>query len=598
MSSLLTCTALYKSFGSRDILEGLSLSILENERIGMIGPNGAGKSTLLKIFAGLDTPDRGEVSRRKGLRLAYLPQDETFPEHASLRSILEKALFIDALSDNERLARIGKVRSIVGLSDLEQTAGTLSGGWRKRLAIAAELLREPELLLLDEPTNHLDLDGIAWLERFIRTADYSFVVVSHDRVLLESVASRIVEVDRIYPQGSFSVDGNLSRFLEKRDEYLQGISRYEESLRNKVRREIEWLRRGPKARSTKAKGRIQEAGRLITELQEAEGRSAQQGIADIDFVESGRKTKKLLSAEDICKNFGGKPLFHKLSFLLSPGARIGIIGANGSGKSTLLKILAGTLEPDSGQILRAPDLKVVSFEQNRDSLNRNSSLIRALSPDSDAVQYRGRSFHVAGWMKRFLFRPEQLDMPVRSLSGGEQARLLIAKLMLQPADVLLLDEPTNDLDLGTLEVLEESLEEFPGALLLVTHDRFMLDRISKRVLALDGKGNSCFFASYSQSEDFLAVAREEKKSMARPKALSSTNNNEKRLSHKEQRELAAVERRITELELENQSIKEKLANPEIVSEGELLQELCRTLHQQETELERLLTRWSELESRK
>ena len=309
------------------------------------------------------------------------------------------------------------------------------------------------------------------------------MVVSHDRYFLENVARRMLELDRAYPEGSSQVEGTYSDLLERRDEVRRNQAEYQETLANRARREVEWLRRGPKARGTKAKARIQEAHRLLDELAGGQGaRAVGRHRGGIDFAASGRKTKKLLSAEGLAKTFDGRPVFAGggVDLLIRPGSRLGVLGPNGSGKTTLLSMLAGELEPDAGEIERAQFLKTVLFEQSRETLDRSVSLRRALAPEGDSVLYEDRSIHVASWAKRFLFRAEQLDTPVSRLSGGEQARILIARLMLRPADLLILDEPTNDLDIPTLEVLEESLLEFPGGLVLVTHDRYLLDRVSAR----------------------------------------------------------------------------------------------------------------------
>jgi ATP-binding cassette subfamily F protein uup len=356
------------------------------------------------------------------------------------------------------------------------------------------------VLLLDEPTNHLDLEGILWLETAIQAARAS-LVVTHDRYFLERVATQMVEVNRVYPQGAFQVSGNYSEFLEKREDFLEAQAKQKDALATKVRREIEWLRRGPKARTGKSRARIDSAGRLIEEFSAATARS-RTGTAKIDFTASDRKTKRLIEAEGIGKTLGGRRLFENLNLVLSPGVRIGLVGANGSGKTTLLKLLEGAIQPDEGDHPARRPVRIVSFAQDRGAhLDPDTSLRRTLCPEGDMVIYRDRTIHVAGWAKRFLFRDDQLDMPVSRLSGGERARVMIARLMLTTADVLLLDEPTNDLDIPTLEVLEDSLLDFPGALVLVSHDRYLLDRVSTMVIGLDG-GAGGVFADYSQWEAF------------------------------------------------------------------------------------------------
>ncbi|HEY0511937.1 MAG TPA: ABC-F family ATP-binding cassette domain-containing protein, partial [Thermoanaerobaculia bacterium] len=497
---LLSCDSVGKGFGARPLFERLSFGISEGDRVGLIGPNGSGKSTLLKILAGLEEPDSGTLSLRRGVRMGYVPQDPEFPTGKTVEEVLVEGLADDPAEDYEKAVRVSIALGRAGFNDPEQAVDILSGGWHKRLAIARALARNPDVLLMDEPTNHLDVEGILWLEDLLQTEPLAYLVVSHDRYFLENVASRMLELDLRYPEGLFQAQGSYSDFLEKRDEVLRNQAEYQASLANKVRREVEWLKRGAKARTTKAKGRIQEANRMISELEEMKARTgaAAGARAGIDFNATDRKTKKLLVAEGIAKSFGGRRIVKGLDLKLTPGTRLGLIGPNGSGKTTLLSLLDGTLEPDAGTIQRADWLRTVRFEQSRETLDKTLSLRRALAPEGDSVIYQDRAIHVAAWAKRFLFRAEQLDTPVSRLSGGEQARILIARLMLRPADLLILDEPTNDLDIQTLEVLEESLEEFPGALVLVTHDRFMLDRVSTEIIALDGKGAARSFASVLQ----------------------------------------------------------------------------------------------------
>ncbi len=334
------------------------------------------------------------------------------------------------------------------------------------------------MLLLDEPTNHLDLDGILWLEKLLVSSRLlAYVVISHDRAFLDRVANRVVEVAPHYPGGTFISAGSYTTFLEKRAEYLEARTQYRDSLANRVRRELEWLGRGPKARTTKSQARIDETERLMADLAQvrSELNTSQAGI---ELTGSGRRTKRLVVASGVHKTLGGRELFNDLDLVLQPGQRLGVVGANGSGKSTLLKFLAGWLESDSGVIRRAHQLQVAYFDQDREHLDQTLSLRRALAPEGDTVLYRDREVHVVTWARRFQFRDDQLDQPVSELSGGEQARIHIARLMLRPADLLLLDEPTNDLDIPTLEVLEASLPDFPGALVLVSHDRYLLDRVS------------------------------------------------------------------------------------------------------------------------
>ncbi|HTO12411.1 MAG TPA: ABC-F family ATP-binding cassette domain-containing protein, partial [Candidatus Binatia bacterium] len=494
---LLSCEAVSKSYGARSLFDSLSFGLFEGDQAGLVGPNGSGKSTLLKILAGLVAPDRGTRTLRGGVRVGYVPQDPEFPSAGTVGAVVLAALA--HVEEDERPGRLALALGRGGFADGSAAMETLSGGWKKRLAIARELAAEPDILLLDEPTNHLDVEGILWLEDVLGGCARAFVVVSHDRYFLEHVATRMLELNRAYPDGLFETDGAYSEFLARRDEFLRGQAAYEDALANTVRREIEWLRRGAKARSTKARGRIKEAGRLIDELDDRRARGVT-ATAGIDFSASQRRTRRLLATRGLTVSRGGRRLVAGLDLVITPGTRVGLIGPNGSGKTTLLDVLAGARPPEAGEIERAERLRIVRFEQQRGGLDPAQSLRRALAPEGDAVTWQGRSVHVASWAKRFLFRPEQLEVPVGRLSGGEQARILIARLMREPADLLILDEPTNDLDIPTLEVLEDGLAEFEGGLVLVTHDRFMLERVSTVILALDGAGGAGTFADYAQWE--------------------------------------------------------------------------------------------------
>jgi ATP-binding cassette subfamily F protein uup len=590
---LLSCESLTKQFGSRPLFEDLSFTVSEGDHVGLVGPNGSGKSTLLKIMAGAEEPDSGTRALRKGVRVGYVPQDPVFAPGKSVEEVLLDALKDDVtLDEHEKFARVGVALGKSGFLDGEAKTDTLSGGWRKRLAIAHELVREPDILLLDEPTNHLDVEAILWLEGLLRTEPEAFVVVSHDRYFLENVAKRMLELNRAYPNGLLQSEGTYSDLLQKRDEVLANEAAYQETLANLVRREVEWLRRGAKARTTKAKARIQNAERLIEELDEGRDR-AMTFNADIDFTASQRKTKRLWSGKGLAK----RQLFSNLDVLLTPGARLGILGPNGSGKTTLLRVIIGDLEPDAGSVEKAEGLRVVYFEQNRESLDPNVTLKRALAPEGDSVIYRDRPIHVAGWAKRFLFRTEQLETAVSRLSGGEKARIVLARLMLQPADLLVMDEPTNDLDIPTLDVLEESLLEFPGALVLVTHDRYLLDRVSTRILALDGKGGTEYFADYAQWE----VSRAAKPVREKPQTPEARSQpappKTKRLGYLEQREFDAMEANVLAAEERLALAKQRAEDPSIAADAHALQQRYAELSAAQAEVDRLYARWAELEAK-
>ena len=616
MPPILNAQSITKQFGAKPLFQNISLTVEEGDRIGLIGPNGAGKSTLLAILAGQLEPDSGELAVRKRARAAYVPQDSRFAPGLSVRQVLEAALAAAHVNESEREGRLRELSGRAGFADLNAEAAALSGGWRKRLAITEALVCEPEVMLLDEPTNHLDLAGIEWLEELLTSSSFAAVTVSHDRYFLESTSSQIVELNRIFADGLLRVKGNFSRFLEEKQAYLESQNRQQESLRNQVRTEIEWLRRGPKARTTKSKARIDTANAMIGQLAEMNARTAVSTVG-IDFDASLRKTKRLVEFKDVAcdvpggespdepgKLQPGRRLFSGLNFILTAGMKVGLVGPNGSGKTTLLRLLRGEIEPAQGSIRRAEALRLVYFSQMRE-LDENLTLRRALAPEGDGLNYQGRLVHVASWAARFLFTSEQLNQPVRNLSGGERARVLIAKLMLEPADVLLLDEPTNDLDIPTLEILEENLLDFPGALVLVTHDRYLLNRVSSTVLGLDGRGHCGRFADYGQWEDWIEEQEAEQNksgstlsassaSTVSANSLPSQASGKKKLSYLEAREFTAIEQRVEVSDARLAAAHERVESPEIATNAAALQEALTELDAAQQENDALYARWAEL----
>jgi ATP-binding cassette subfamily F protein uup len=596
---IINAQGLSKRYGIAPLFQNVSFTVSEGNRIGLIGPNGSGKTTLLEILYGRVKPDSGDVAIRKRTKLCYVAQISEFAPGETVRSVVERALQRGAEQDQERHFRAAEMLGRAGFTNFETPTADLSGGWLKRLAIAKAMVQEPDILLLDEPTNHLDLAGIKWLETLLQNEAFACVVVSHDRYFLENFANEIVELNRIYPDGLLRVRGNYSKFLEAKEEFINAQGKRQDSVANRVRTEIEWLRRGPKARATKAKARIDQAHKMIQELAELSARS-RVSTAKIDFSGTDRKTKDLISLEGVTYSINNRTLFEGLDFRIQSQTRVGLVGPNGSGKTTLLRLLRGDIQPTCGEIRRADLLRIVYFDQNR-VLDPNLPLRRALAPDSDAVIYQDRVIHVASWAARFLFSGEALNQPVGRLSGGERARVLIAQLMLQPADVLLLDEPTNDLDIPTLEILEESLLEFRGALVLVTHDRYMLDRVSTVVLGLDGLGRAESFADYSQwdawqqsqeKKDAANVAIQPLRSAATETQPPSTK---KKLSYLDAREYATIQRSIAEAEQELQAKRATLADPAIRSNAAYLQTLCVELDEAERSLDKLYARWTVLE---
>lgn len=634
MPPIINAQGISKRFGAVPLFQNISFTVSEGDRIGLIGPNGSGKSTLMRILAGEMEPDTGEVATRKRTRLAYVEQQSEFPPNATVRSVIAQSLERANVAPDEREKRLVEWLGRAGFAERPTVVGTgtagsdaskdefspasfeekttaLSGGWRKRLAIIEALVQHPQVLLLDEPTNHLDLEGIEWLEELLANANFACVVVSHDRYFLENVASQMVELSRAYPEGLLRAPGNYSAFLERKEEFLNSQARQQESLENRVRREVEWLRRGAKARTRKAKARIDNANRLIGELGDMTSRS-RTSTTDIDFSSTDRKTKRLIEIKDLGYSIGERELFRNLNFLITSGKRVGLVGPNGSGKTTLLRLLRGEIMPDSGEIRRADFLRIVYFDQNR-PLDPDITLRRALAPESDSVVFQDRVTHVASWAQRFLFTNEQLNQPVGRLSGGERARVLIAQLMLQPADVLLLDEPTNDLDIPTLELLEESLVEFNGAIVLVTHDRYMLDRVSTMVLGLSGDADAKAegFADYAQWEAWVEDLNSKTPAgsnkptsdesgwnrTAAPPGSSSSSSSRKKLSYIEQREYSTIEQRVAEAEAVLALKKAAAEDPAIATDSTRLLAAHSELEAAEKAVDQIYARWSELEAK-
>jgi len=568
---LLTVHDLEKTFGTQHLFSGLNFSIFE-EKIGLLGPNGAGKSTLLKILAGLESPDSGFITKRQRLKIGYASQAPEFPDLP-----LEEVLGGDSVR-----ARI--LLSKAEFSDITVCASTLSGGWKKRLDICRALMDDPDLLLLDEPTNHLDLEGIEWLETFLQKEKRATLFVSHDRYFLEAVGGKMMEINKCFPQGIFVAEGNFSDYLAKKEAFLESEARREQGLASQLREEIAWLRRSPKARTTKSRSRVNAAYQLMDEHASLQNRNKQIKV-DLDFSSSERETRKLLAAKNLSQSRGGKQLFKGIDLTLSPGTRLGIVGKNGTGKSTLLKTLSGELPPEAGTLKYADDLKIVYFDQHREKLPPNLSLREALSPNSDMVNYRGRPIHVNGWAKKFLFDPDRLGLPLHVLSGGERARILIARLMLEPADLLFLDEPTNDLDIPTLEVIEENLNEFPGAIVLITHDRCLMDRVCTSIIGLGDGREDTLYADFAQWETHATASKaaEEKSKAAPPKPPSKS-----KLLYKEKLELDAMEANILSLETEIETLKNALTSATGPSQTLAL---YTSLSQQEAKLASLYSRW-------
>jgi ATP-binding cassette subfamily F protein uup len=599
---LLSAQDLGHAFGVRALFEGVTFTLSDGDRVGLIGPNGAGKSTLLRILAGELGPDRGTVAMRGGLRVAYLPQVPVFTPDATVRETVREGLRPGSEHAWEDEARVDELVAKLGLGGSEagadQAVERLSGGWRKRVALGRALVADPELLLLDEPTNHLDVESILWLERFLGQARFATVTVTHDRLFLQRVANRILELDRRNAGGLLDVAGDYATYLDRKAELMAAQERREDALRNTLRRETEWLRRGPPARTTKQEARIQRAGALAEEVAELGTRNRVRSV-DLDFQASGRKTRRLIEARGISVRYGQRAVFENLDVLVGPGTRLGLLGPNGCGKSTLLRVLTGAQQPTTGEVRRADGLEVAFFEQDRAALDPALSVADTVCPDGDFVQFRGARVHRAGYLERFLFRSEQLQQPVGRLSGGEQSRLLVARLMLRPASILVLDEPTNDLDFQTLAVLEDTLTTFDGAVLLVTHDRYFLDQVATTILAFHTKpgeeGQLTAFSGLAQWESWHPTQRPQPSSSSSSSSPSSPPP-KKKLSFLLQREWDSIESLISAADAKVASLESQLADPAVASDHARLIELDAALTAARADSDRLYARWAELEA--
>ncbi|MSQ01053.1 MAG: ABC transporter ATP-binding protein [Myxococcales bacterium] len=608
-----------KGWGDRQILRGADLVLEPGECVGLVGANGCGKSTLLAILAGKEEADHGTVTQAGAV--GYLGQNPTLPAgtvgaaarealawHAELLTRWEEA--VNAEDEVGSAALQGRL-DLVGWDLSHQVAAVLtrlrappqdadvaplSGGELRRVALARALLSSPELLLLDEPTNHLDAEAVAWLEGFLQTFGGAVVLVTHDRYLLESAATRIVEIEA----GQLvSYDGSYADYLIERAERQARLGRMAEERLSMIKREAAWASRSPAAQTKKQKARLTR----LDALQAIEG-PKRQDVFSLKFVSGARFGKTFLDIRALRKSFGGRRLIWDLDLDLGPGERLGIVGPNGVGKSTLLSMIAGTLAPDAGTIARASRLKIAVLDQARTGLNPTDTVFEAAGSGNDQVVVGDETVHVVGFLRRFLFPREMLEQRVAGLSGGERARLLLAKLMLQGKNLLLLDEPTNDLDLMTLAVLEEALMGFDGASIIVTHDRAFLDRVCTSVLAFHGDGRLVRYASRQQW--LAAVVAEEKAAEAEAKAAEArvaagrsgpSRGPVVRLSFKEQQELTGLPERLDTMETHRLSLQESLADATTWKTGEGAAN-SRRLAELTDELAAAWARWEALEARR
>ncbi|HEY1079780.1 MAG TPA: ABC-F family ATP-binding cassette domain-containing protein [Bdellovibrio sp.] len=600
---LLSTYKLEKSFAGRTLFRNVSLGIEDGERVGLVGPNGAGKSTLLRIIAGQMEADSGDVTGKKGLRLGFLEQTPLFkPKETIMEAILSKC--------RDQQESLGPAYEWMARLELSQfgedfLVEDLSGGWRKRVALARELILEPELLMLDEPTNHLDVTSILWLENFLERAPFATLIITHDRLFLQRVTNKIFDLDPKNPNYLLSINGGYLEYLEAKDLLLRGQEQRELVMKNTLRRETEWLRRGAKARQTKQKARIERAGTLKDDVAEISSKNLAR-VAKIEFKDAERNPQKLMHVENISKAYDERVLFKDFTYLVNPKTRLALLGDNGTGKSTLIRILLGEEQPDSGKVSRADKLKVAYFEQNRETLKPKESVLKNIVSEGDYVYYQGNYVFARSYLERFMFSRQQMDLPVEKLSGGEQSRLRLAQLMLNEAQVLILDEPTNDLDVATLAVLEESLRDFNGAVILVTHDRYFMDQVASQIMAFhkrpDGSTTMENFAGYLQWEEWFEEQKELEAAELRReaderKAAAKSGGKGGKLSFKEKYELENMEGIILDLEDKLGAAQLESSKPEVASQASKVQELYAQIADIQGKLEKLYARWAELEKK-
>lgn len=571
-----------KSYGERALLSDVTLQINQGDKIGLIGVNGTGKSTLLRLLAGEEAPDGGSIFCQPGHRVAYLPQNPVFaPEDTVLEHVLRGA----GRDVQEESYRAKAILTKLGVTDFGETVGHLSGGQRKRLAMAAALVRPSEILILDEPTNHLDYEMVEWLEGQLKSYKGSLVMVTHDRYFLDRVCNCIAEIDH---GKLYRYQANYEGFLQlksEREEYARASERKRQSL---LKRELAWLQRGARARGTKSRERIQR----IEALQNESGPAQEETLA-MESLKT-RLGKKTLEARHIAKAYGDRKLIEDFSYIVLPRDRIGIVGKNGSGKSTLVKLLCGLVPPDSGEVIRGETVKIGYFSQESEELDPKQRVIDVIRDIAEDIHTKQGVITASQMLERFLFPGELQYRRVENLSGGERRRLLLLCVLMGSPNLLFLDEPTNDLDIQTLQVLEEYLENFAGAVIAVSHDRYFLDRVTEKGFALMGGGHvQPFLGGYSAYLEARRQAEAQSQGNRPAKPATPREKTKTKFSYHEQREYDTIEQEIETLEQTLDEIKTQMA--QAGSDYVALQRLTEEQQTLETKIEQKMDRWAELE---
>jgi ABC transport system ATP-binding/permease protein len=633
--TLITLQNIKKDFGIKEILRDGSFSVEENDKVGLIGVNGSGKSTLLKAMAGIETFDSGIVNIKSGARIVYLPQqpnlneektvlDEVFNdsseklrlvrEYESLSQKIESDLFheerekmtnklthvmekMDRMDAWELETKAKIILSKLGITDFDTLVGSLSGGYRKRISLATALLEEPDLLLMDEPTNHLDAESVEWLQNYLTSFSGAILLITHDRYFLDRVTNRILEIDRAE---LYTYSGNYSYYLERKAEQETADAKTQHKYRGILRRELEWLKKGPKARSTKQRARIDR----VHDLQNVEFKEDRGKVA-IDTV--GRRIgKKVIELRNITKAYGNRTLIKDFNYEFTPGDRIGIIGGNGTGKSTLMNIITGKVAPDSGIVKIGSTIHIGYFDQHsEDLLNAIDVNQRVIDYIKEIAAYvttsDGSQISASQMLERFLFNPNQQYAPIHKLSGGEKRRLFLLQVLMSAPNVLILDEPTNDLDVQTLSVLEDYLESFNGCVITVSHDRYFLDRTVEFIIAIESEGNLRLYpGNYSVYLDTKKEVKVKETPVSKSETTvkskqAATNNKSRRLSNYEKKEYEKLEAKIAKMEIQ----KQELENSLVINGSDFtkVQELSNNLSALNESIDVATERWMELAER-
>ncbi len=587
-------------FGGPRLLEEVNVQIESGEWIGLLGRNGAGKSTLLKLIAGEIEPHEGTIARQQGIKVAYLPQEVPQGLSGSIRQIVESGLetVTTPLDDEHAWKRHHQVDKIVSRMELdpEDRFEVLSAGMKRRVYLARGLVREPNLLLLDEPTNHLDIASIDWLEEFFKRWGGTLIFVTHDRVFLQRLATRIIELDR---GKLFDWNCDYPTFIKRKEEMLSAEAAQNAIFDKKLAQEEVWIRKGIEARRTRNEGRVRALKRLRLMRQE---RRELSGRVRMQIGSENRSGRLVIEAENIGYSFGDKAIVHDFSTTVQRGDKIGIVGPNGSGKTTLLRLLMGELPPVQGRVEHGTNVEMAYFDQLRAQLDEDKSVLDNVGQGRDTITINGRARNLMGYLEDFLFTRDRVRAPISALSGGERNRLLLARLFTQPANLLILDEPTNDLDIETLEVLEDLLLEYEGTLLLVSHDRAFLNNIVTSTLILDGTGTVTEYVGgyddWRKQIDATPASQTKPKveTVSQPDSKPDAKPTTRKLSYNEKRELEELPQKIERLEAEHHELQTKMEDPAFYQQqGEGITNAVNRLDEIQVELSQLYHRWGELE---